>query len=111
MKEFEETKTLMMQLEAKVTRLEAKIEHQALLMNNLHSVCPPAFKLVKEVVKTAPKLVEKSIIPRTCQEARGNNLSLSSGMYGIDPDGNNVGDDAIYVFCNMETGNLIPKLF
>lgn len=111
MKEFEETKTLMMQLEAKVTRLEAKIEHQALLMNNLHSVFPPAFKLVKEAVKTAPKLVEKSIIPRTCQDARANNPSLSSGMYWVDPDGNNVGDDAIYVFCNMETGNLIPKLF
>lgn len=43
-------------------------------------------------------------ILRTCQEIRAAIPSLSSGMYWIDPDGQGVGDDPIYVYCNMTTG-------
>jgi hypothetical protein len=45
-------------------------------------------------------------MPRTCREARAANPSLSSGMYWIDPDGQGVGDDPIYVYCDMAKGNL-----
>ncbi|KAK4011386.1 hypothetical protein OUZ56_020500 [Daphnia magna] len=47
----------------------------------------------------------KSSISRTCRETRLADPSLSSGMYWIDPDGQGVGDDPIYVFCNMTTGS------
>ncbi|KAK4011391.1 hypothetical protein OUZ56_020505 [Daphnia magna] len=47
----------------------------------------------------------KISISRTCRETRDADPSLSSGMYWIDPDGQGVGDDPIYVFCNMTTGS------
>ncbi len=46
----------------------------------------------------------KNTIFRTCSEARTVDPSLASGMYWIDPDGEGVGDDPIYVFCDMATG-------
>jgi hypothetical protein len=49
----------------------------------------------------------KSGIPRTCRELRAANPSLSSGMQWIDPDGQGVGDDPIYVYCDMSSGKLI----
>ena len=44
---------------------------------------------------------------RTCHETRLSDLTLSSGMYWIDPDGQGIGDDPIYVYCDMATGILI----
>ena len=46
--------------------------------------------------------------PRTCQEALDSGLPeyKNSGMYWIDPDGLGIGDGAIYVFCDMTTGQL-----
>ena len=44
---------------------------------------------------------------RSCQETRSADPSLQSGNYYIDPDGINVGDAPINVFCNMSTGNYI----
>ena len=41
---------------------------------------------------------------RTCLEMRAANPSFSSGMYWIDPDGQGVGDDPIYVYCDMDSG-------
>jgi hypothetical protein len=49
----------------------------------------------------------KSGIPRTCRELRAANPSLSSGMQWIDPDGQGIGDDPIYVYCDMSSGKLI----
>lgn len=49
----------------------------------------------------------KSGNPRTCREIHSSDPSLPSGMYWIewiDPDGQGVGDDAIYVHCDMATG-------
>ena len=52
------------------------------------------------------QLSVKNSMPRTCQEARAADPSLNSGMYWIDPDGQGVGDDPIYVYCDMAKGNL-----
>jgi hypothetical protein len=52
------------------------------------------------------QLSVKNSLPRTCREARAADPSLSSGMYWIDPDGQGVGDDPIYVYCDMAKGNL-----
>ncbi|XP_046648260.1 uncharacterized protein LOC124338218 isoform X1 [Daphnia pulicaria] len=46
----------------------------------------------------------KNAIFRTCSEARTVDPSLATGMYWIDPDGEGVGDDPIYVSCDMATG-------
>ena len=46
----------------------------------------------------------KSGIPRTCRELRAANPSLASGMQFIDPDGQGIGDDPIFVYCDMSTG-------
>jgi hypothetical protein len=43
-------------------------------------------------------------MPRTCREAHQADPSLTSGMYWIDPDGQAVGDDPIYVYCDMNSG-------
>ncbi|XP_046457504.1 contactin-associated protein-like 2 [Daphnia pulex] len=41
---------------------------------------------------------------RTCSEARAADPSLTMGMHWIDPDGQGVGDDPIFVYCDMATG-------
>ncbi len=46
----------------------------------------------------------KSGTPRTCRELRATNPSLASGMQFIDPDGQGIGDDPIFVYCDMSTG-------
>ena len=46
----------------------------------------------------------KNAILRTCLEMREADPSLNSGMYWIDPDGQGVGDGAIYVYCDMTSG-------
>jgi hypothetical protein len=52
------------------------------------------------------QLSVKNSMSRTCREARAADPSLNSGMYWIDPDGQGVGDDPIYVYCDMAKGNL-----
>ena len=49
-------------------------------------------------------------IQRTCEELLLANPTVKSGDYYIDPDGINVGDAPMNVFCNMSTGiiKLIP---
>ncbi|EFX79914.1 hypothetical protein DAPPUDRAFT_224885 [Daphnia pulex] len=51
------------------------------------------------------KSAARSSIPRTCTEARLADPTLTSGMHWIDPDGQGVGDDPIYVYCNTTTGS------
>ena len=41
---------------------------------------------------------------RTCREILAAYPAVNSGMYWIDPDGQGVGDDAIYFHCDMTTG-------
>ena len=47
----------------------------------------------------------RSAVQRTCRETRASDPFLTSGMYWIDPDGQGIGDDPIYVYCDMTTGN------
>ena len=49
-------------------------------------------------------------IPRTCREAHLADPSLTSGMHWIDPDGQAVGDDPIYVYCDMISGTVFKDV-
>jgi hypothetical protein len=97
-------------LTLKVTRLEAKVQEQETILNFLLKAnelpIPPAGS--KSIVANNRQNViqsnGKSGIPRTCRELRATNPSLASGMQFIDPDGQGLGDDPIYVFCDMATG-------
>ena len=50
---------------------------------------------------------QKNAIFRTCRELHQGDPSLASGMYWIDPDGQGIGDDPIYVECDMSIGRYI----
>ena len=88
----------MAEIESKVTRLEEKDLQQELLIKEL---------LKEREINSASR--ERSagrsfLFPRTCRELRATDPSLNSGMHWIDPDGQGVGDDPIYVYCDMATG-------
>ena len=51
-----------------------------------------------------PQVIPVNQIARTCHELRSSDPSLHSGMYYIDPDGQNIGDSPISVYCDMITG-------
>ena len=87
------------QLEAKVVQLEEKVQHQESILIALQSQQSMSSKAVS-VISTG-----KSYVLRTCRETRAADPSLGSGMYWIDPDGQGVGDDPIYVYCNMASGS------
>ncbi len=46
-----------------------------------------------------------SEVPRSCLEAVTSDPEMESGTYFIDPDGSDVGDGPIEVFCNVTTGD------
>jgi hypothetical protein len=99
------------QLEAKNFQLEVKIQEQERI---LISLLEPAELPVSTDSKLFPVNKEISIqstgrsgIPRTCSELRAADPSLSSGMHWIDPDGQGVGDDPIYVYCDMTSGQKV----
>lgn len=48
---------------------------------------------------------------RTCHETRASDPSLTSGMYYIDPDGQDIGDNPIYVYCDMTTGKKQSSIY
>jgi hypothetical protein len=99
------------QLEAKNVQLEVKIQDQERRLTSFleaaeHSVSTDSklFPINKEI---SIQSTGRSGIPRTCKELRAADPSLSSGMHWIDPDGQGVGDDPIYVYCDMTSGKLI----
>jgi hypothetical protein len=99
------------QLEAKNVQLEVKIQDQE---RRLTSLLEAAELPVSTDSKLFPVNKESSIqsngrsgIPRTCRELRAADPSLSSGMHWIDPDGQGVGDDPIYVYCDMTSGEIL----
>lgn len=46
-------------------------------------------------------------IPQSCHQISLADPNATSGMYYIDPDGENVGELPIYVFCDMSTGSTL----
>ena len=102
------------QLEGQVTELEIKVKEQETILtsllqaNELPTSSVGGSKLFLNKRQTSIQSNEKSGIPRTCQELRAANPSLPSGMQWIDPDGQGIGDDPIYVYCDMTSGtNLV----
>lgn len=69
--------------------------------------------VIIHIIKTAavsvsitetPRHVGSILMGRSCAEAHAMDPTLLSGDYYVDPDGVNVGDDPISVYCNMSTG-------
>ena len=99
-----------------MTRLEAKVQEQETIINfllqtNELPVSPTGSKSIANNRQNVIQSSGKSGIPRTCRELRAANPSLSSGMQWIDPDGQGIGDDPIYVYCNMSSGKFIVRYF
>jgi hypothetical protein len=94
------------------TRLEAKVQVQEKILNfllqaNELPISPTGSKSIaanyrQNVIQSSGN----SGTPRTCRELRAANPSLASGMQWIDPDGQGIGDDPIFVYCDMSTGKL-----
>jgi hypothetical protein len=101
----------------KVTRLEAKVKEQETMLNFLlrANELPVSLTGSKSIAANNRQNViqsnGKSGIPRTCRELRAANPSFSSGMQWIDPDGQGIGDDPIYVYCDMSSGKFIFRHF
>ncbi len=99
------------QLEAKNVQLEVKIQDQERILTSLLeaaelpvSTDSKLFPINKEI---SIQSTGKSGIPRTCKELKAADPSISSGMHWIDPDGQGVGDDPIYVYCDMTSGQKV----
>ncbi len=67
-------------------------------------VSPTGAKSIEKYRQNVIQSNGKSGIPRTCRELRAANPSLASGMQFIDPDGQGIGDDPIFVYCDMSSG-------
>ena len=99
-------------LTLKVTRLETKVNEQETIINfllqaNELPISPTGSKsIAANNRQNIIQLSGKSGIPRTCRELRAANPSIASGMQWIDPDGQGIGDDPIYVYCDMSSGKL-----
>lgn len=102
-------------LKLKVEQLETKVQEQDILLKE----CNRSSRKIRQSENEMPLAVveennsnkRRSLDPKTCMEAQTSDPSLESGMYWIDPDGHSRGDDPIYVYCNMSTGEeflLIP---
>ena len=103
-------------LALKVTRLEAKVQEQETILNfllqeNELPISPTGSKSIENYHQNIMQSNGKSGIPRTCRELRAVNPSLASGMQWIDPDGQGIGDDPIYVYCDMSTGKIASFSF
>lgn len=96
-------------LKEKVEFLETKIQEQDNLLKNCQVATSDAIGSLRNVEEN--NLKKTVLDPKTCLEARTANPSLESGMYFIDPDGQGRGDDPIYVYCNMTTGNNNQSIF
>jgi hypothetical protein len=97
------------QLEAKNSQLEIKVQQQesiliSLLVQTNQSESAIGSKSISNNHQTVIQSTGINGIPRTCRELRAADPSLPSEMYWIDPDGQGVGDNPIYVYCDMLSG-------
>ena len=99
------------QLEAQNVQLEVKIQDQDRILTSLLEAAElPVFsdsKLFPINKEISIQSNGRSGIPRTCKELRAADPSISSGMHWIDPDGQGVGDNPIYVYCDMTSGEIL----
>ena len=99
-------------LEQKVQRLETILT--AFMDERSNNIQDNHLNLLRDVGSIKGLSNKASVIMshtlRTCSEARAVDPLLDSGMYWIDPDGQGVGDDPIYVYCDMTTGRLYNYL-
>ena len=91
------------ELELKVSRLEETVQQQQTLITALQKEQPIVSKS-NLALKNQPLTGRGNLFSRTCRELRASDPSLSSGMYWIDPDGQSIGDEPIYVYCDMLKG-------
>jgi len=89
------------QLESKNSQLEEKVNQLESKVQKLETVIASNVDLMTS--KSVVPLTGRSAIARTCREAHLADPSLESGMHWIDPDGQGVGDDPIFVYCDMTT--------
>ncbi|XP_046648303.1 uncharacterized protein LOC124338251 [Daphnia pulicaria] len=97
--------SLKINLESKLTRLEELMEQK----DRQHGILEEkVLRLELELLATKERetnqLATKNVMYRTCSEAHAADSSLTMGNYWIDPDGQGVGDDPIFVYCDMATG-------
>ncbi len=95
--------------ESKVIRLEATVQkQQEQLLIALQNKMPQSSAefVSSSLASNGQRSAERIMFPRTCRELRAADPSLSSGMQLIDPDGQGVGDNPIYVYCDMTKGEL-----
>ena len=94
------------ELASKMTRLEETIQQQKFLIKEFQNERQSSIS--SELIASKLEIngqVRKSVsFPRTCRELRAADPSLHSGMHWIDPERQGVGDDPIYIYCNMTTG-------
>jgi hypothetical protein len=103
-------------LKTKVELLETKVAEQAFLLKECKMSSDKKYEnkipldYNREKVGYSLLPVRKQYqTPKTCLEALTADPSLESGMYFIDPDGHGMGDEPIYVYCNMTTGKFFKK--
>jgi hypothetical protein len=99
------------QLEAKNLQLETKVQEQEkiltfLLQTTEQPISADVSNLLPNNRHAAIRSTGKmSEIPRTCRELRAADPTLPSGMYWIDPDGDEEGgDESISVYCDITSG-------
>ena len=104
-------------LEIKLNQLEARLEmHIQELYDEIKQLKAESlnkekiFIKAQEEIKRLQILVENNggkkvnSLPRSCSELKSADPTLPSGNYAIDPDGTDIGDQPIYVYCNMVNG-------
>lgn len=100
-------------LKEEVKQLQVKVHEQEILLSSCAPL-PPIEKSIdgtlnRGIVGSETRAAAKSGMPRSCNEARLADPSLTSGVHWIDPDGQGVGDDPIQVYCDMSSGK--PFIF
>lgn len=93
----------MIRLTEKLIHLETRIQKQETLLFTLTKQRAPTGKKDGENSLTGNQR-QNTLLPKSCHELKELGLELPSGNYWIDPDGQDAGDDPIYVYCDMTTG-------
>ena len=114
LEELESKVARLEELELKMTRLEDTVQKQEKMIISLQPKETPigSGKFIPShlALNDQPKIGKSASFPRTCRELRSYDPSLNSGMHWIDPDGQGVGDDPIYVYCDMAKGTEFSSL-